>query len=428
MKVYTTIDLEKQDEARDAIADHLGRHRPVVGDRDAQPAQRLHRGDGLVGRLRRVELQPRRPGPPPPGLDVQGDGADDGAAARASTPTRRTTRRARRRSSTTRSTGTSTSRPTAARARGNMSLRAGDAAAPTTPSTSSSRSTSARTRSSRPRATWASRRRSRATRPRRSAASRTASRRWRWRPPTRAIASGGCATAADGDQEDHVPRRPRRAGQDLPARFRVKQTRIFEDGVAAEATEILEQNIQGGTGTQRGDRLPGGRQDRHDRRQHGRLVRRLHAAPRDRRLGRLPEGRHPDERALLRRARRRRHVPGRDLGRLHEPRQGQLLRRLHAARAPVRLARRSSASTPSRAAGDGRTSESTDGAAGPTTPTDPDDRHRRHRRPRTPRAEQDNGDDGLRPRRSTSRRRSPRRRRSRRRPRTPTAARTAPPG
>jgi penicillin-binding protein 1A len=38
-------------------------------------------------------------------------------------------------------------------------------------------------------------------------------------------------------------------GKSLPKRFRVKKVRIFEDGVAAEATEILEQNIQGGTGT-----------------------------------------------------------------------------------------------------------------------------------------------------------------------------------
>jgi penicillin-binding protein 1A len=37
-------------------------------------------------------------------------------------------------------------------------------------------------------------------------------------------------------------------GRDLPARFRVKKTRIFEEGVAAEAMQILEQNIQGGTG------------------------------------------------------------------------------------------------------------------------------------------------------------------------------------
>jgi penicillin-binding protein 1A len=38
-------------------------------------------------------------------------------------------------------------------------------------------------------------------------------------------------------------------GKTLPRRFRVKKVRIFDDGVAAEATEILEQNIQGGTGT-----------------------------------------------------------------------------------------------------------------------------------------------------------------------------------
>ena len=37
-------------------------------------------------------------------------------------------------------------------------------------------------------------------------------------------------------------------GKELPARFRVKKVRIFEDGVTAKATEILEQNIQGGTG------------------------------------------------------------------------------------------------------------------------------------------------------------------------------------
>ena len=48
--------------------------------------------------------------------------------------------------------------------------------------------------------------------------------------------------------------------------------------------------------------------------------------------------------------RRRRHVPGRHLGRLHEPHQGQLLRRLRAAGEAVRRPRRSSASTRSRAA------------------------------------------------------------------------------
>jgi penicillin-binding protein 1A len=38
-------------------------------------------------------------------------------------------------------------------------------------------------------------------------------------------------------------------GKSLPKRFRVKRVKVFEDGVTAEATQILEQNIQGGTGT-----------------------------------------------------------------------------------------------------------------------------------------------------------------------------------
>ena len=80
LQVYTTIDLKKQQEARAAIDGRPRRRRPVVGDRHDRPEQRLHPGDGVVGRLRPVEVQPRRAGPPPAGLDVQGDGADDRAA------------------------------------------------------------------------------------------------------------------------------------------------------------------------------------------------------------------------------------------------------------------------------------------------------------------------------------------------------------
>jgi penicillin-binding protein 1A len=36
---------------------------------------------------------------------------------------------------------------------------------------------------------------------------------------------------------------------ELPRRWRVKRTKVFEDGMTYEATKILEQNIQGGTGT-----------------------------------------------------------------------------------------------------------------------------------------------------------------------------------
>jgi penicillin-binding protein 1A len=37
-------------------------------------------------------------------------------------------------------------------------------------------------------------------------------------------------------------------GKELPRRFRVKRTRIFDDGVAAKGREILEQNMTDGTG------------------------------------------------------------------------------------------------------------------------------------------------------------------------------------
>ena len=62
-------------------------------------------------RLRQVEVQPRRPGPPPARLDVQGDGADDRAAqGRGPAPHDATSRS--RSSSPIRSGARSTSRPT----------------------------------------------------------------------------------------------------------------------------------------------------------------------------------------------------------------------------------------------------------------------------------------------------------------------------
>ena len=62
MKVYTTIDLHKQEEARDTIADHLAGIGPSSAIVTLNPAQRLHRGDGLVGRLRqsRTSTSPPR--------------------------------------------------------------------------------------------------------------------------------------------------------------------------------------------------------------------------------------------------------------------------------------------------------------------------------------------------------------------------------
>ena len=49
MRVYTTIDLKKQREAREAIADTMGDVGPVVGDRHDRPQERRHRRDGLLG-------------------------------------------------------------------------------------------------------------------------------------------------------------------------------------------------------------------------------------------------------------------------------------------------------------------------------------------------------------------------------------------
>ena len=78
-------------------------------------------------------------------------------------------------------------------------------------------------------------------------------------------------------------------------------------------------------------RLPGRRQDRHHRRGQGRLVRGLHAAPVDGRLGRLPGRRRRDA------GRAGRHLRRARLARLHGPRARRGLRRLPAARAARRV-------------------------------------------------------------------------------------------
>ena len=132
-----------------------------------------------------------------------------------------------------------------------------------------------------------------AIRPSRSAASRTASRRWRWPPRTRRSPPAATATGR--------PRSPRSTFEgtgrsELPRRWRPHRTKVFPDGVTYEATKILEANIQGGTGTHANIGCPAGGKTGTDRPQHRRLVRRLHAAPGDRRLGRLPQRPHPDER------------------------------------------------------------------------------------------------------------------------------------
>ena len=76
LKVYTTIDLKLQQVARKAIANRL----PNPGDPSAamvsmDPKTGYIKAMASSGRLRRLEVQPRRAGPPPAGLDVQGHGA-----------------------------------------------------------------------------------------------------------------------------------------------------------------------------------------------------------------------------------------------------------------------------------------------------------------------------------------------------------------
>ena len=57
LKIYTTIDLDKQKAARAAMKGQLTvQRRPVVGDRVDRPAQRLHPRDGVVAQLRHVKF------------------------------------------------------------------------------------------------------------------------------------------------------------------------------------------------------------------------------------------------------------------------------------------------------------------------------------------------------------------------------------
>jgi penicillin-binding protein 1A len=63
------------------------------------------------------------------------------------------------------------------------------------------------------------------------------------------IASGGYRLRPTAIKKIKFPDGRVEEGKGLPRRFRVKKVRVFEDGVAAEARGILEQNIQSGTGT-----------------------------------------------------------------------------------------------------------------------------------------------------------------------------------
>jgi penicillin-binding protein 1A len=63
------------------------------------------------------------------------------------------------------------------------------------------------------------------------------------------LASGGYRNRPTAIKRIVFPDGHAEQGKSLPKRFRVKRTKVFSDGVAAKATEILEQNMLAGTGT-----------------------------------------------------------------------------------------------------------------------------------------------------------------------------------
>ena len=248
------------------------------------------------------------------------------------------------------------------------------------------------------------------------------------RPDARRLAAGDVARLRDdrqrrrphpadrGDQ-GHLPRRPQRG-----AVRRSRRSRSSPTAQAYEATKILEANVQGGTGTAAQIGCPaagktGTTDDFTDAWFVGYTPQAL-----DRRLGRPRRLARVD----ARRGRRRRR--GADLGRVHAPGQGQLLRRLPAAQGAVRRRavlrqvlqdRRQGQqgrprTTTTDAPRDTTTTGQRQGRARPTTRRSTRRRRRRRRPSRRP----------ARPRRPPSRRR--RRRRPPRPPRHPAAGRPRP--
>ena len=82
LEIYTSIDLELQDMAREAIDQWLtGPARPRGGARRDRPARRPRARDGRRRQLPQEPVQPRGAGPAPDGLGVQAVRAHDGGRA-----------------------------------------------------------------------------------------------------------------------------------------------------------------------------------------------------------------------------------------------------------------------------------------------------------------------------------------------------------
>ena len=103
------------------------------------------------------------------------------------------------------------------------------------------------------------------------------------------MASAYATLAADGMHADPVfVTEITRADGSVLYRRPATLHRAIPAAVARGVTGILSQVVQRGTGVPPSSAGPAGRQDRHGQRVEGRLVRRLHARPRHRRVGRLP--------------------------------------------------------------------------------------------------------------------------------------------
>ena len=128
------------------------------------------------------------------------------------------------------------------------------------------------------------------------------------------LAAGGVYSRADGDPQGRAPERQGR--RRAPAGAKPKRKRVISDGVAYEVTEILEQNVQYGTGTGAYFGRPAaGKTGTTDDHADAWFCGYTPAAA-DGGLDGLSAGRDPDgERA--RDLGRRRHLPRRDLAALH---------------------------------------------------------------------------------------------------------------
>ena len=136
------------------------------------------------------------------------------------------------------------------------------------------------------------------------------------RAPTRRSRTAG--SASTGRSSANVPRAVIRVEQsgtsEEPLENQVGPRSVLRKTTAQTVNSLLQHVVQSGTGQRAALAGPSRRrQDRDDRELRRRVVRRLHAAARRRRLGRLPRHAEADADRVPRRAGRRRHVPRADL-------------------------------------------------------------------------------------------------------------------